>query len=83
MTEKETLVQLALGTFNINDLCYLVEISENPRVLTAAAKMFSNIELDKDNISGNGTDTILNKFMNNPHTPKLVKEYVCHIIQAD
>lgn len=53
MTDKEVLVQIALGTFNtnINGLRRIVKTTRSPRVLTAVAKIFvDNIECDNDGV---------------------------------
>lgn len=82
ISDKEILVQLALGTLNIFLLYSLVQETNNPAVLTAAAKTFVKLRAsDGDSASpmilGIGdADLITNAFMNNKHTPPLVKSYV-------
>lgn len=78
ISNKEILVQLALGTFNISLLRALVQETNNPTILTAAAKTFVKLNVEKDSsISSNlDADIITNMFMNNKHTPPPVKSYV-------
>lgn len=82
LKDKEIRVQLALGTFNIFLLYALVQETKNPVILTAAAKTFTKLEVgDSDFASprllGAGdANLITNAFMNNEHTPPLVKSYV-------
>lgn len=82
ISDKEILVQLALGTFNIFLLYSLVQETNNPQILTAAAKTFVKLKVsDVGSVSpmllGTGdADLITTTFMNNKHTPPLVKSYV-------
>lgn len=86
ISDKEILVQLALGTFNISLLYLLVQETNNPVVLTAAAKTFVKLDTNtKYSLTTSILDTILNPanadnittaFMNNKYTPPLVKSYV-------
>lgn len=86
ISDKEILVQLALGTFNISLLYLLVQETNNPIVLTAAAKTFVKLDTNTEYslttsildtiLSPANADDITTTFMNNKHTPPLVKSYV-------
>ena len=82
LKDKEILVQLALGTFNIFLLYSLVQETNNPTVLTAASKTFVKLKVGEGDsaspmILGTGdADLITSAFMNNEHTPPLVKSYI-------
>lgn len=86
ISDKEILVQLALGTFNISLLYLLIQETNNPVVLTAAAKTFVKLDTNTEYslttsildtiLSPANADDITTAFMNNKYTPPLVKSYV-------
>ncbi len=78
MTDNEILVQLALGTFDPSQLYIIIQDTKNPEVIVAAAHLFAKLDVIRENSSisdGIHADTITNAFMNNIHTPQLVKDY--------
>ena len=74
MSDKEILVQLALGTFD-KSLLKLVWSTENPAILTAAAKMFAKW-CNEGPITRLSANMIIDAFMSNERTPSLVKSYI-------
>jgi len=78
MTEKEILIQSALGTLPAATFYKLLKETTNPKVITAIAEQFVKLDVSKESSIPNGesADEITNLFMNNKYTPQLVKSYV-------
>ena len=76
MTDKETLVQLALNTFPEELLLKLITETTNPDILKAAARFYSVTGPYSNYIKFLHLHTIYSAFMDNPHTTPPITEYV-------
>lgn len=47
MTNKEILVQLALGTFDPLQLYIIIQDTTNPEIIVAAAHLFVKLDIDE------------------------------------
>ena len=73
MTDKETLVQLALGTLPMENFLNIVHEATSKEVLLRAGKLFASMGNAKE---GKDADAITNAFFGNPHTPTKLKSYI-------
>lgn len=77
MTDKEILVQLALGTFDLSLLLRTVQDTKDPKIIVATAHLFVKLDINKYSITdGITADVITNAFIDNEFTPQLVKDYI-------